>query len=97
MYLDSGPYPRYNCVVNLNNKTCASNCFQLLNSEYQLILVQNFNNTVQPAWKGLSNCNDKPKITLTSDTLLMPCQSGIRFKENVYIVILSCIFCFYFY
>ena len=38
-YLDSGPYPSYNCLVNQANKTCASYCTQLL-SNYQLILIQ---------------------------------------------------------
>jgi hypothetical protein len=56
-YLDSGPYPSYNCLVNQANETCAALCTQLL-SNYQLTLIQEFKqNQIQPAWTGLSNCH----------------------------------------
>ena len=73
-YLDSGPYPSYNCLVNQANKTCASLCTQLL-STYKLILMQEFKpNQIQPAWTGFSNCHTNINIQLTHNSTLNPCS-----------------------
>jgi hypothetical protein len=75
-YLDSGPYPSYNCLVNQANETCASLCTQLL-SNYQLILIQEFKpNQIQPAWTGLSNCHTNINIQLTHNSVLNPCSNN---------------------
>jgi hypothetical protein len=79
-YLDSGPYPWYNCLVNQANcpvnqanKVCASLCTHLLSS-YKLILIQEFKpNQVQPAWTGLSSLDTKINIQLIHDSSLNPC------------------------
>ena len=75
-YLDWGPYPSYNCLVNQANETCASLCTQLL-SNYQLVLIQEFKpNQVEPAWEGLSNCHTNINIQLTHNSTLNPCSLG---------------------
>jgi len=75
-YLDSGPYPSYNCLVNQANETCASLCTQLL-SNYQLILIQEFKpNQIQPAWTGLSNCYTNINIPLAHDSKVDPCSNN---------------------
>jgi len=73
-YLDRGPYPSYNCLVNQANETCASSCTQLL-SNYQLILIQEFKpNQVEPAWEGFSNCHTNINFQLTHNSTLTPCS-----------------------
>ncbi len=72
-YIDSGQYPKYNCLVNTENDTCVSNCIQLRRDNYELILVQESNGKIEPAWTGLSNCNVKPNIKLNYDSTINPC------------------------
>jgi hypothetical protein len=75
-YLDRGPYPSYNCLVNQVNQKCASLCTQLL-SNFQLILIQEFKpNQVEPAWEGLSNCHTNINNQLTHNSTLNPCSLG---------------------
>ena len=76
-YLDAGPYPSYNCYVNTVNDTCASTCTQLLSS-YSLILIQDFNNQVQTAWTGLSNCNSQPNVNLIYDASINPFSNAFK-------------------
>ena len=73
-YLDSGPYPSYNCLVDQTNETCSSLCTQLL-STYKLILIQEFKpNRVEPAWAGLSKCDTNINNQLTHNSTLNPCS-----------------------
>ena len=83
-YLDSGPYPSYNCYVNTVNDTCASTCTQLLSS-YSLILIQDFNNQVQTAWTGLSNCNSQPNVNLIFDSRINPCSNAIKLDGGIFL------------
>jgi hypothetical protein len=77
-YLDSGPYPSFNCLVNQANQKCASLCTQLL-SHYQLILIQEFEpNQVRPAWTGLSSCDTNINSQLTQDSRLDPCSFAMK-------------------
>ena len=67
-YLDYGPYPTYNCVINTAMSRCAANCDQLLASVYELTLFQEFNDKIEAAWTGLGNSkNHQPNIKLTYD------------------------------
>ena len=87
-YLDSGPYPSYNCYINTYaNTTCASTCTQLLAS-YTLILIQNFNNKIETAWTGLSKCNRDPGFKLTYDSTINPCSNAIKLKGEFIFVFL---------
>ena len=87
-YLDSGPYPTYNCYTNTYaNTTCASTCTQLLAS-YTLILIQNFNNKIETAWTGFSNCNRNPGFKLTYDSTINPCSNAIKLKGEFIFVFL---------
>lgn len=87
-YLDSGPYPSYNCYINTYaNTTCASTCTQLLAS-YTLILIQNFNNKIETAWTGLSKCNRDPGFKLTYDSTINPCSNAIKLKGGFIFVFL---------
>jgi hypothetical protein len=79
-YLDAGPYPSYNCYVN----TCASTCTQLLSS-YSLILIQDFNNQVQTAWTGLSNCNSRPNVNLIYDSSINPCSNSLKLSGSFFL------------
>ena len=93
-YLDDGPFPQYNCVINTENRTCASLCTKLLLS-YKLVLLQQANNKqVQPAWTGLSKCNRQPNVKLIYDSTINPCSSGImlRFEYLVFVFTLLKIF-----
>ena len=74
-YLDAGEYPRYNCVKNAGNSTCVNKCVNLI-SNYDLILIQQYENKVQPAWTGLSKCNSKPNAKLIYDSTINPCSSS---------------------
>ena len=78
-YLDEGPYPTYNCLVNKINNTCASTCSQLL-SNYSLILIQDFKNKVQTAWTGLSICNTNINFRLKYNSFINPCETSFSFK-----------------
>lgn len=65
-YLDSGPYPSYNCAVVTKNQTCFSSCPGL--GERKLHLVQEFDNKIELGWSGFSNCEvKKPKIVLDEE------------------------------
>ena len=66
-YVDKGAYPRYNCVVHAANATHAYNCTQLFAAEYELVLVQEFNEHVEPAWTRLCKCYSAPNFRLTRD------------------------------
>ncbi len=46
----------YNCQVK-NGSTCISNCTQLINSDYSLLMLQQIDNQVQSTWTNLSDCN----------------------------------------
>ena len=74
-YLDGGGYPRYNCVKNTDNSTCVNKCVNLI-SNYELILIQQYENKVQLAWTGLSKCNSKPNAKLIYDSTINPCSSS---------------------
>ena len=75
LYLDEGPYPYYNCLVNKVAERCASNCTQLLSANYQLVLTQMFAGKIESAWRGFSNCNIQPKILLTYSSIISSCSS----------------------
>ena len=83
-YVDDGAYPKYNCLVNKVNQTCASVCAELFSFNYELVVIQprasNEANltSVQRAWTGFSNCNSRPNIRLTHDTILNPCSHANR-------------------
>ena len=82
-YLDSGPYPSYNCIVNTDIKNCSTVCSQFLNLNYQFILIQDFSGIVQPAWQGLSNCNTQPRIYLNQDFSLAACSFASTLNGNL--------------
>jgi hypothetical protein len=76
IYLDDGPYPQYNCLVNTFNTSCASNCTQLVNSNYDLIMIQQNNERVEPAWKGFCNCaTNLPRVRLPRNSEINFCRS----------------------
>ena len=88
-YLDWGPYPAYNCLINQANFLCASLCTQLLTS-YKLLLVQEFkDNQVQAAWAGLSNFNVMPNIQLTQSSVLNPCSHALKLNSGFQYLILA--------
>jgi hypothetical protein len=85
-YLDSGPYPSYNCLVNQANATCASLCTQLL-SNYQLFLIQEFKpNQIQPAWTGLSKCHTNINSQLIHNSVLNPCSNALNLTSDILMV-----------
>ena len=91
-YLDAGPYPSYNCLINTTQDKCGTNC-TYLNSNYQLVLIQQVNNKVESAWSGLSNCNIQPNINLIQDLSITTCNSlATSFKRNMW----SFLMAFYF-
>ena len=61
-YLENGSYPSYKCCQT-NDLDC-----EYFISNYQIVLYQNAHNTIEPAWKGLSNCNVQPRINLVYDS-----------------------------
>jgi hypothetical protein len=71
VYLNNGPYPSYNCVINKWNETCADQCVQLMREGMELILIQSFNFVIEPAWKGLGSI--VPRINLTANYDLFLC------------------------
>ena len=73
-YLDDGPFPSYNCLINKTSDPCGTNC-TYFNSNYQLILFQQVSNLIEPAWKGLCNCNIQPNIKLILDPSIELCES----------------------
>ena len=80
-------YPSYSCYVNTANMSCASTCKQLL-ANYTLILIQNFNNKIETAWTGFSNCNRNPGFKLTYDSTINPCSNAIKLKGEFIFVFL---------
>ena len=74
-YLDEigAENPRYNCVVNTAVAKCVAKCERLFRAEYELVLVQQFKDKVEPAWTGLNRCNANPNIKLTRTDSLNPC------------------------
>ena len=82
-YLDFGPYPSYNCIVNTDTENCSKLCSQFLYLNYQLILIQDFSGIVQPAWQGLSNCNKQPRIYLNQDFNIAACSFASNLNENL--------------
>jgi hypothetical protein len=103
-YLDSGPYPTYNCLVNQANKTCTSICTQLL-SNYQLILIQEGEiyisrdvkktKQVQPAWTGLSKCHTNIKFKLTHNSQLSPCSFALKPSVSIHFIFIGIFFCIF--
>ena len=81
-YLDDGPYPTYNCAINTVNRRCASNCNQLASSDYKLILFQQFNGFIEPAWSGFSSSKLQPNITLIYDSTINPCSLALKLKNT---------------
>ena len=73
-YLDSGSYPSYNCLIHKTSDQCGTNC-SYFSSQYQLILIQQVSNFIEPDWKGLSNCNIQPNIELIQDPSIKLCTS----------------------
>ena len=82
-YLDDGPYPWYNCLIKKGNNSCYSNCTQLALSDYRLILVQKFNNKIEPAWTGLNKCNSEPHFRLTFNQTIDSCKSNNASKMKI--------------
>ena len=81
-------YLTYNCLINKVNQTCASNCTQLL-ANYSLILIQDFENKVEAAWHGLSNCN-QPNIKLTHNSSINTCSSSAEsYTTNAFSLVFS--------
>ena len=94
-YLDSGPYPSYNCLVDQTNETCAALCTQLL-TNYKLILIQEFEpDQVEPAWTGLSNCHDNIKFELTHDSQLGPCSMAMKQSVSVHVLFIGFLITFF--
>jgi hypothetical protein len=88
IYLDDGPYPSYNCLINTFNQSCASNCSQMIGSNYELTMIQQLNDSVQPAWKGFCNCGSQPNIILTRNLSINFCLNfGKRLHANSLILI----------
>lgn len=74
-YLDEGAYPIYNCAVE-NGKNCSLGCPNLVQN-YQLYLVQENFDKIEPAWTGLCNCFKKhPNIMLKQEIKLNACSSN---------------------
>ena len=91
-YLDAGPYPSYNCLISTTQDKCGTNC-TYLNSNYQLVLTQQVNNNVEPAWKGLSNCNIQPNINLIQDLSITTCDSSATsIKSNMWPILIAFLF-----
>ena len=78
-YLDEGLYPMYNCLINNDDQRCVSNCTKLAEANFELVLIQQSGydqETIEPAWKGFSNCNRQPKIRLRYNNAINPCASS---------------------
>ena len=71
-YLDEGAFPTYNCMVNTSSSNTCSSCNKLL-SNYNLYMIQQVNNQVQPAWTGLCSCSQNPNINLSQDGSIYVC------------------------
>ena len=80
LYEDRYLYPTYNCLTSNLYQACASICTQLL-SNYTLILIQDFENKVEVAWHGLSNCK-QPNIKLTHNSSINTCLKSRSSKLN---------------
>ena len=81
----SDDYPSWNCVINTEDAKCASNCTELISSNYSLILFQRKrdydtgdNTLIEPAWAGLSKYNIQPKFELAHSTSINPCSDSNR-------------------
>ena len=80
-YFEDGPYPTYNCVINRGESKCASNCTNLIESSYRLIVFQHNHideengHVLEAAWTGLSKYKIQPRIDLTFDESINPCVS----------------------
>ena len=78
---DGWTYPLYNCVINRDESKCASNCSNLMNSSYRLILFQlneiydENRQVLEAAWAGLSKNKIQPRIDITLDESVNPCAS----------------------
>ena len=81
LFEDRYLYPTYNCLSDKPNQKCASNCTQLL-SNYTLILIQDFDNKVEAAWYGLSNCN-QPNIKLTHNSSIYTCSIKLNGSNSI--------------
>ena len=78
---DKSDYPSYKCQKNMNHNECASKCERLIAAKYELVLIQQFDGRVEPAWHGLKKCGDQPAIGLKRDDADIPCFISI-FKFN---------------
>jgi hypothetical protein len=66
-------YILYNCFINTFGQKCISNCSDLIESKYDLVVLNNINNeTILPAWKFISNCK-KNIYTLVDRDFRIPC------------------------
>ena len=87
-YLDKGPYPSYNCLVNRNGNKCSSNCTRLADSGFKLMLTQKFTGHLETAWTGLSKCSVNPNIGLIFNQSIESCTSrGFKFKNTAHLII----------
>ncbi len=86
--------PTYNCQINKMYQTCASNCSHLLSS-FTLILIQDFENKVEAAWHGLSNCK-QPNIKLKHNSNINTCLSSRSVKLNVEKIVFTFLFLGYY-
>ena len=64
------------------NRMCASNCNRLAASDFRLIMFQEINGFIEPAWTGLSNSNVQPNINLTFDSTINPCSNAMKLNSN---------------
>ena len=69
-YINDGSIPKYNCASVQNNQSVLD-CPNLTNS-YSLVLIQEEQDTVSPAWKSIANCNQIPTFYIDRNPILDP-------------------------
>lgn len=75
-YTDKRGYPVYSCARKNENMCFSTQCPELENLQYRLMLIQlnQDNKKVEPAWKGLCKCGNKqPDVLLKYDEGLNAC------------------------